>query len=80
MKKKILSYIKSWQSKGYSSGIPDEAPTRLEAANKVPSYRQICRAIMRNDLALTTLGFSRPKTGAYMALKKIEIEARNERT
>ena len=29
----------------------------LEQLAKVPSYRQICRAILKNDLALTSLGF-----------------------
>lgn len=77
MKRKIQQYVKDWERKGYSHGIPQEAPPRLEANNRVPSYRQICRAIMRNDLALTTLGFSRPKTDAYMAIKRVEIEARN---
>lgn len=33
---------------------------------------------MRNDLALTTLGYVRPKTRAYMTLKRIEIEARKK--
>ena len=76
MKKKIRSYVLSWKSKGYPNGIPDESPVELEAHNKVPSYRMICRAIMRNDVALSTLGFSHVKTPEYMALKKIEIEAR----
>ena len=78
MKRKILAYVRDWERKGYSAGIPDEAPGRLEALNKVPSYRLICKAIMRNDLALTTLGYVRPKTQAYMTLKRIEIEARKK--
>jgi predicted phosphoadenosine phosphosulfate sulfurtransferase len=76
MKNKIRSYVSGWKQKGYENGIPDESPAELEANNKVPSYRMICRAIMRNDVALATLGFSRNKTPEYMALKKIEIEAR----
>ena len=76
MKAKILSYVSTWKRRGYSDGIPDFCHPELEAANKVASYRMICRAIMRNDLAMTTLGFTRPKTAAYMALKKIEIEQR----
>ena len=78
MKRKILAYIRQWEGKGYLNGIPDEAPPKLEALNKAPSYRQICKAILRNDLALTTLGYTRPKTAAYMTLKRIEIEARNK--
>lgn len=76
MKSKIRSYVLNWKRRGYENGIPDESPAELEAHNKVPSYRMICRAIMRNDVALSTLGFARTKTPEYMALKKIEIEAR----
>ncbi len=76
MREKIESYIRKWERQGYPDGLPDEAPPRLEASGKVPSYRKICMAIMRNDVCLVSLGFNRPKTAAYMALKKIEIEAR----
>ena len=76
MKQKIIRYVKQWESQGYPNGIPEEAPPRLEALNKVPSYRMICKAILKNDFALTSLGFSRPKTQAYMTLKRIEIEGR----
>lgn len=79
MRQKISSYISSWESRGYPQGIPDEADTRLETLCKAPSYRAICRAILRNDAALVSLGFQRDKTPEYMAIKRLEIEARNER-
>jgi len=44
--------------------------------NKAPSYRAICRAILKNDLQLTSLGFSKDGCESYDILKKIEIEAR----
>lgn len=44
----------------------------------MPSYRLICKAILRNDTALTTLGFAKEKCPAYMELKRIEIEAREK--
>ncbi len=78
MKKKILDYVKKWENQGYSNGIPDHADTKLEQLNKVPSYRKICMAILRNDVALTSLGYSRPQTDSYMALKRIEIEGRKK--
>lgn len=81
MKQKIESWIRRWEKRGYQDGIPDEACPYLEAAGKVPSYRRICLAIMRNDMALTSLGFTREPCEAYMMLKKIEIANRrtNER-
>ncbi len=78
VKKRIRQYVKTWEGRGYPEGIPDEAPSRLEELNKVGSYRMICIAIMKNDKQLETLGFTRVKCPAYMALKKIEIEARRK--
>ena len=80
MRTKINSFVSSWKRKGYKDGLPDECPVELEHQNKVGSYRMICRAILRNDVSLSTLGFARQKVDSYMALKKIEIEARHERT
>ena len=76
MRKKILSYIRKWEARGYAGGIPDEAPAVLEALNKVPSYRIICKAIMKNDVALLTLGYSREACEAYNILKRIELTER----
>lgn len=79
MRKKINSYVSSWKKKGYKDGIPDEADARLEHLCKAPSYRAICRAILKNDVSMSSLGFTRQPCDAYNALKRIEIEARNER-
>lgn len=76
MKRKIQAYIRGWESRGYPNGIPDEAPENLEARNRVPSYRLICLAIMKNDMALVTLGFGRKPCEIYNVLKRIELRAR----
>ena len=73
MRKIIGKYVLNWKRRGYKYDIPDECPVELEAINKVASYRMICRAILRNDVSLSSLGFSREKVSAYMALKKIEM-------
>lgn len=78
MRQKIRQYISKWLEQGYQSGIPDEAPIKLEAMNKVPSYRKICMAILKNDIHLTTLGYSRPICEEYGILKRIELSARSE--
>jgi len=76
MKQKIMDYIKTWESRCYFDGIPDEAPYELEIRNKVPSYRKICYAILKNDYSLKTLGFDQKKSIYYNHFKKIEIESR----
>lgn len=73
MREKIDSYVSDWSYKGYFNGLPDEAPARLEALNKVPSYRLLCKAILKNDITLKTLGFTQNKPPAYHELKKIEL-------
>ena len=76
MKRRIADYVKLWEERCYPDGIPDEAPPELEAAGLVPSYRRICAAIIKNDVQLQTLGYSRQKCPIYMEIKRIEIAAR----
>ena len=76
MKIKIKNYISNFEKRGYENGIPDEAPLRLDQLNKVPSYKAIVRAILKNDNSLKTLGFSIEKCNQYHELKRIEIGQR----
>ena len=73
MIEKIKSYIQKWEQNGYSDGIPDEAPYELEIRNKVPSYRKICIAIMKNDYQCKTLGYTNDKSIYYNELKYQEL-------
>jgi predicted phosphoadenosine phosphosulfate sulfurtransferase len=78
MKTNIQTYIRTWESRCYFDGIPDEAPEELEVRGKVPSYRRICIAILKNDHSLKTLGFNAEKSKYYHMYKKIELEKRNK--
>lgn len=78
MKEKILDYIQTWEQRCYFEGIPDEAPYELEIRNKVPSYKKICMAILRNDYALKSLGYTPKKSKYYDAYKRIELDNRNK--
>ena len=73
MKQKIEKYILNWEKKCYFNGIPDEVPQRIEQLNKAPSYKQIAKAIMKNDFQLQTLGFTRPINKVYYELKRCEL-------
>ncbi len=79
MKTKINKYLDSWKEKGYPEGIPDEAPLRLMELNKVPSYKQVCIAILKNDITLKSLGLTPKKSIYYSILKKIEIDNRSKK-
>jgi len=76
MKKKIEDYIKTWESRCYSDGIPEEVPSRISQLNKAPSYKQICSAILKNDINLKSLGFTPKKSKYYSEFKRVEIEQR----
>jgi predicted phosphoadenosine phosphosulfate sulfurtransferase len=78
MKEKIKEYIQTWEARCYFDGIPDEAPHELEIRNKVPSYRLIAFAILKNDVSLKTLGYSPTKSKWYDYYKRIEIQGRQK--
>lgn len=62
---KIYLYEKWWLKRGYENGLPDEVDLSLETARKVPSWRRICKTLLRNDYWSKGLGFSQHKSEAY---------------
>jgi predicted phosphoadenosine phosphosulfate sulfurtransferase len=64
---KVLLHVKWWQERGFGQGIPDESPYELEAARKAPSWRRVCKSLLRNDYWGKGLGFSQHKSDAYKA-------------
>lgn len=70
---KIYTFIEWWKQRGYDNGIPDEAPSILEAKKLAPSWKRICKSLLRNDYWCKGLGFTQHKTDAYnkyLQLKK----------
>lgn len=68
---KITVFLKWYQDRGYPNGIPDEATTEQEASKKVPSWRRICKALLRNDYWCKGLSFTMTKSDAYEKYKKV---------
>lgn len=62
---KIVMFDKFWRERGYPAGIPDEAAYEMEAARKAPSWRRVCKSLLRNDYWCKGLGFSQHKSEAY---------------
>lgn len=90
---KICQFISWWHSKGvwyndngdfhccggsYGQTIPDEAPPHLEASKKAPSWRRICKALLRNDYWCKGLSFSQTDSHSYQRYKKY-MKARKQR-
>lgn len=62
---KIVLFRKWWLERGYDPDIPDEADYNLEVKRDVPSWRRICKSLLRNDYWCKGLGFTQHKSEAY---------------
>jgi len=58
-----------WEERCYSNGIPDEIPDGLSKSLRVPSYKAVAIAILKNDLQLVSLGFNGVHSEYYDSLK-----------
>jgi predicted phosphoadenosine phosphosulfate sulfurtransferase len=64
-KDKIMLFERWWMDRGYPEGIPDEANYQMEAQRLAPSWRRVCKTLLRNDYWCKGLGFSQHKSAAY---------------
>jgi len=74
---RFKKFIAGWKDRGYSI-IPEEAPDRLESKCWAPSWRRMCRVLLRNDYWCKGLGQAQPKSdayGKYLAIKKLKRES-----
>lgn len=62
---RFQGFITGWKGRGYHEGIPDEAPKVLEDKHWAPSYRRLCKVLLRNDWWCKGLGLTQPKSAAY---------------
>lgn len=79
-KNKIFTFIKWWGKRGYGNEIPDLAPSILESKKLAPSWRRVCKSLLRNDYWCKGLSFTQHKTEAYekyLKLKKQQRETEN---
>lgn len=64
---KIWVFLKWWMERGYPTGIPDEADPKEEAKREAPSWRRICKSLLRNDYWCKGLSFSQHTSHRYEA-------------
>lgn len=67
-------FINGWKTRGYIDGLPDEAPKVLEDAHWAPSWRRLCKVLLRNDWWCKGLGLTQPKSDAYKKYLEIAQE------
>ncbi len=58
---KIAVFLHWYQDRGYRTGIPDDGPMERDS----PSWKRICKALLRNDYWCKGLSFSQHKSAAY---------------
>jgi predicted phosphoadenosine phosphosulfate sulfurtransferase len=75
-KNKIYVFDKWWKERGYKEGLPDQAPSILESQKLAPSWRRVCKSLLRNDFWCKGLGFTQHKTKAYEKYLKLKKEQR----
>lgn len=72
---RFKKFIVGWKKRGYQA-IPDECPHTLEIKCWAPSWRRMCRCILRNDFYCKGLGQTQPKSEAYDKFKAIQLKNR----
>jgi len=75
---KIAVFIRWWMVRGYEDGIPEEVSLVLEAKKKVPSWRRVCKSLLRNDYWCKGLGFSQQKSESYERYQNLIKRKRDE--
>lgn len=69
-RKRFNKFISGWQDRGYVQ-IPQEAPEDLESKCWAPSWRRMCKVILKNDYWCKGLGQTQPLSDAYNQFKEI---------
>lgn len=76
-KNKVSIYLHWYYERGYSRGIPDESQNDL-GPKDTPSWRRICKVLLRNDYWCKALCFSPTKAASYEQYLKV-MKARRQR-
>lgn len=58
---KIDKFLDYWKKHGYEHDIPQHMDPRLEANRTAPSWRRICKVLLKNDYWCKGLSFSQTK-------------------
>lgn len=77
--KRFRAWLRGWHDRGYLNGIPDAAPPELEKKYWAPSWRRMCKVLLRNDWWCKGLGLTQPKSEAYARYRQIKASRRQEK-
>ncbi|EGL0294846.1 DUF3440 domain-containing protein, partial [Escherichia coli] len=74
---KIAVYLRWYQTRGFPDDIPDEQENDL-GSRDIPSWRRICKTLIKNDFWCRTLSFSPNKPRHYERYLQRMKERRKE--
>jgi predicted phosphoadenosine phosphosulfate sulfurtransferase len=74
---RFRGFLHGWKERGYLNGIPDHAPRVLENKHWAPSWRRLCKVILRNDWWCKGLGLTQPKSEAYGKYLQIKMNRKS---
>lgn len=77
-KYRFKKFISGWHDRGYVE-IPDEAPIELENKQWAPSWRRMCKCILRNDYWCKGLGQTQPKSEAYKRYRELKKHEKTDK-
>ncbi|MFZ3150260.1 MAG: DUF3440 domain-containing protein [Anaerolineaceae bacterium] len=77
-KNKIAIFLRWWKFHGYPDDIPDVENSVDEANRDVPSWRRICKVLLRNDWWCRGLSFDQTKPEHYEKYLKMMKLRRDE--
>lgn len=75
---RFKKFIAGWKQRGYAT-IPDEAPHELEVKCWAPSWRRMCKVLLRNDYWCKGLGQTQPLSDSYQKFKEIKAKRKLEK-
>jgi len=59
--RKITKFLAYWKVHGFPNDIPETSDPKLESRHKAPSWRRICKVLLKNDYWCRGLSFSQTK-------------------
>jgi predicted phosphoadenosine phosphosulfate sulfurtransferase len=74
---KILVFLKWYADRGQQE-IPDAVDPKLEAARESPSWRRVCKSLLRNDYWCKGLSFTQTAPDAYDRYLKLAERRKGE--
>ena len=73
-KELVERHVNEWQNRCYFLGIPDEVPKMIADAGLAPSWKAIAIALLKNDMQMTSIGYSPKQSAWYGVLKRRELK------